>query len=44
MDYASDKKCIGFSNMRIDAAVSAEVLGAISPLAVDSALQLLTFP
>jgi excisionase family DNA binding protein len=40
MDYASDKKCVGFSNMRIDAAVSAEVLGAISPLAMDAALQL----
>ena len=33
MDCASDKKCVGFSNMRIDAAVSAEVLSAISPLA-----------
>ena len=33
MDYASDKKCVAFSNMRIDAAVSAEVLRAISPLA-----------
>jgi excisionase family DNA binding protein len=41
MDYASDKKCVGFSNMRIDAAVSAEVLGAISPLAMDAALQLI---
>ena len=41
MDYASDKKCVGFSNMRIDAAVSAEVLGAISPLAIDAALQLI---
>jgi excisionase family DNA binding protein len=41
MDYASDKKCVGFSNMRIDAAVSAEVLDAISPLAIDAALQLI---
>jgi excisionase family DNA binding protein len=41
MDYASDKKCVGFSNMRIDAAVSSEVLGAISPLAIDAALQLI---
>jgi excisionase family DNA binding protein len=41
MDYASHKKCIGFSNMRIDLAVSAEVLGAISPLAMDAALQLI---
>jgi len=41
MDFASDKKCVAFSNMRIDAAVSAEVLGAISPLAIDAALQLI---
>jgi excisionase family DNA binding protein len=41
MDYASDKKCVGFSNMRVDAAVSAEVLLAISPLALDAALQLI---
>jgi len=41
MDYASDKKCITFSNMRVDAAVSAEVLRAISPLAIDAALQLI---
>jgi len=40
-DYASDKKCVGFSNMRIDAAVSAEVLSAISPLAIDAAFQLI---
>ena len=39
IDYASDKKCIAFSNMRIDAAASAEVLRAISPLAIDAALQ-----
>ncbi len=41
MDCASNKKCVGFSNMRIDAAVSAEVLRAISPLAFDAALQLI---
>lgn len=41
MDYASDKKCITFSSMRVDAAVSAEVLRAISPLAIDAALQLI---
>ncbi len=41
IDCASDKKCVGFSNMRIDAAVSAEVLNAISPLALDAALQLI---
>src|SRR5437762_14232625 len=41
MDYASDKKCITFNNMRVDAAVSAEVLRAISPLAIEAALQLI---
>jgi hypothetical protein len=41
MDYANDKKCITFSNMRVDAAVSAEVLRAISPLAIEAALQLI---
>ena len=41
MDYASDKKCIAFTNMRVDAAVSAEVLRAISPLGIDAALQLI---
>jgi Recombinase zinc beta ribbon domain len=41
MDNASDEKCVGFSNMRIDAAVSAEVMGAISPHAIDAALQLI---
>src|ERR1700752_3181937 len=41
MDYASDKKCITFSNMRVDAAVSAEVLRAISPLAIDAGLRLI---
>src|SRR6202011_6202325 len=35
-----NKNCIAFSNMRIDAAVSAEVLRAISPLAIEAALQL----
>lgn len=41
MDYASDKKCIAFNNMRVDAAVSAEVLRVISPLGIDAALQLI---
>jgi excisionase family DNA binding protein len=41
MDYASDKKCIAFSNMRVDAAVAAEVLRAISPLGIEAALQLI---
>ena len=37
----SNKNCIAFSNMRIDAAVSAEVLRAVSPLAMGAALQLI---
>jgi excisionase family DNA binding protein len=37
----SNKNCIAFSNMRIDAAVSADVLRAISPLAIEAALQLI---
>ena len=37
----SNKNCIAFSNMRIDAAVSAEVLRSISPLAIEAALQLI---
>lgn len=37
----SNKTCLAFSNMRIDAAVSAEVLRAISPLGLDAALQLI---
>jgi excisionase family DNA binding protein len=37
----SNKTCLAFSNMRIDAAVSAEVLRAISPLCLDAALQLI---
>jgi excisionase family DNA binding protein len=41
MDAASDKKCIAFSSMRIDAVVSAEVLRVISPLAINAALQLI---
>ncbi|HEX3520941.1 MAG TPA: hypothetical protein VHT52_02515, partial [Stellaceae bacterium] len=41
VDYATDKKCIAFSNMRVDAAVSAEVVHAISPLAIEAAFQLI---
>jgi hypothetical protein len=37
----SNKNCIAFSNMRIDAAMSAEVLRAVSPLAMEAALQLI---
>lgn len=39
--YSADQKCIVFSNGRIDAAVSLEVLRAISPLAIEAALQLI---
>lgn len=33
------KRCIAFSNARVDAAVSVEVLSAISPLAIEAAAQ-----
>lgn len=35
------RKCIAFGNMRIDAAVSAEVLRVISPLALEAAFQMI---
>jgi DNA invertase Pin-like site-specific DNA recombinase len=38
VNHAAREKCITFGNMRIDAAVSAEVLGAISPLAMEAAV------
>ncbi len=38
INHAAREKCISFGNMRIDAAVSAEVLRVISPLALDAAL------
>jgi len=41
IDPSTEKGCTVFSNMRVDAAVSAEVLRAISPLALDTALQLI---
>jgi excisionase family DNA binding protein len=37
-NHAGRTKCISFGNMRIDAAVSAEVLRVISPLATEAAL------
>jgi excisionase family DNA binding protein len=37
MNHAMKEKCIAFGNMRIDAAVSAEVLRVISPFAIDAA-------
>jgi excisionase family DNA binding protein len=41
IDPSTEKGCTVFSNMRIDAAVSAEVLRAISPLTLEAALQLI---
>jgi excisionase family DNA binding protein len=38
VNHAAQDKCISFGNMRIDAAVSAEVLRAISPFAIEAAL------
>src|SRR5207237_8637185 len=40
-DNASDKNCLSFRIMRVDAAVAAEVLRTISPLAIEAALQLI---
>jgi excisionase family DNA binding protein len=39
VNFAQRTKCIAFGNMRIDAAVSAEVLRVIAPLGLDAALQ-----
>jgi hypothetical protein len=41
VNHATKKKCIAFGNMRIDAAVSAEVLRVISPLALEAAFQMI---
>jgi excisionase family DNA binding protein len=41
IDPSTEKGCTAFSNMRVDAAVAAEVLRAISPLALEAALQLI---
>lgn len=38
VNHAAPTKCITFGNMRVDAAVSAEVLRAISPFAIEAAL------
>ena len=38
-NHGARTKCIAFGNMRIDAAVSAEVLRVISPLAIEAALE-----
>jgi excisionase family DNA binding protein len=39
LNHARRTKCISFGNLRIDAAVSAEVLALIAPLGLDAALQ-----
>jgi excisionase family DNA binding protein len=41
LNHAVREKCIAFGNMRVDGAVSAEVLRVISPLALDAAFQLI---
>jgi excisionase family DNA binding protein len=41
VNHATKKKCIAFGNMRVDAAVSAEVLRVISPLALEAAFQMI---
>jgi hypothetical protein len=42
LNYGCRTKCISFGNMRIDAAVSAEVLSLICPLGLEAALQAIT--
>ena len=41
VNHATKRKCIAFGNMRVDAAVSAEVLRVISPLALEAAFQMI---
>src|SRR5258707_4226474 len=41
VNHATRRKCIAFGNMRIDAAVSAEVVRVISPLAIEAAFQVI---
>lgn len=38
-NHGARSKCIAFGNMRVDAAVSTEVLRVISPLAIEAALE-----
>ena len=38
-NHGARTKCIAFGNMRVDAAVSAEVLRVVSPLAIEAALE-----
>jgi excisionase family DNA binding protein len=42
VNHGRRTKCIAFGNMRIDAAVSAEVLSLIAPLGLEAALQAIT--
>jgi hypothetical protein len=42
VNHGRRTKCIAFGNMRIDAAVSAEVLSLIAPLGLQAALQAIT--
>jgi excisionase family DNA binding protein len=42
LNHGRPTKCIAFGNLRIDAAVSAEVLAMIAPLGLDAALQVLS--
>jgi excisionase family DNA binding protein len=42
VNHGQRTKCIAFGNMRIDAAVSAEVLSLIAPLGLEAALQAIT--
>jgi excisionase family DNA binding protein len=42
VNHGRRTKCISFGNMRIDAAVSAEVISLIAPLGLEAALQALT--
>lgn len=37
IDPSTEKRCTAFSNMRVDAAVSAEALRAVSPLTLEAA-------
>ena len=41
VNHATKEKCIAFGNMRVDAAVSAEILRVISPFAIDAAVALI---
>jgi excisionase family DNA binding protein len=42
LNHGQSTKCIAFGNMRIDAAVSTDVLSVIAPLGLEAALQAIT--